>query len=164
MATRQEELYEQDFYVWTQDQAAALHRLAEQRWNGPLDLAHLALEVEDLGRSTRNAVRSQLQRVIEHCLKLERSSATEPRTGWMNAIDEARDQIENLLTPSLRRDLEEQLSHLYSRTRRRVERDLRSYGEAEAADGLPEDCPYRLRRLLDEEWLPEPRTRSSDRA
>ena len=54
----------------------------------------------------------------------------------MNSIDEARDQIENLLTPSLRRDLEEQLSHLYARTRRRVERDLRAYGEEEAADGL----------------------------
>ena len=62
MATRQKDLYAEDFYVWTQAQAEALRRLAETRWNGPLDLEHLAEEVEDLGRSTRNAVRSQLQR------------------------------------------------------------------------------------------------------
>ena len=64
MATRQEDLYAEDFYTWTQAQAAALRRLAETRWNGPLDLEHLAKEVEDLGRSTRNTVRSQLQRIV----------------------------------------------------------------------------------------------------
>ncbi len=120
MATRQEDLYDRDFYAWTQDQAAALHRLAQERWNGPLDLSHLALEVEDLGRSTRNAVRTRLQRIIEHALKLDHSAAPEPRPGWMNSIDEAHDQIDNLLTPTLRRDLADQLSHLFARTRRRV--------------------------------------------
>ncbi len=40
MATRQEDLYAEDFYAWTQDQAAALRRLAKERWNGPLDLDH----------------------------------------------------------------------------------------------------------------------------
>ena len=50
MATRREELYEEDFYAWTQDQAASLRRLEAERWNGPLDLAHLAEEVEVWGR------------------------------------------------------------------------------------------------------------------
>jgi hypothetical protein len=49
MATRPEQLYEEDFYAWTRDQAKALRRLADQSWNGPLDLLHLAEEVEDLG-------------------------------------------------------------------------------------------------------------------
>ena len=56
MASRPEQLYEEDFYAWTRDQAGALRRLAEQRWNGPLDLAHLAEEVEELGMQARNAV------------------------------------------------------------------------------------------------------------
>ncbi len=47
MASRPEQLYEEDFYAWTRDQASALRRLAGQRWNGPLDLAHLAEEVEE---------------------------------------------------------------------------------------------------------------------
>jgi hypothetical protein len=41
--------FKEDFYAWTRDQAEALRRLADQRWNGPLDLLHLAEEVEDLG-------------------------------------------------------------------------------------------------------------------
>jgi hypothetical protein len=52
MATRAERLYKDDFYAWTRDQAAALRRLGEQRWNGPLDLLHLAEEVEDLAASS----------------------------------------------------------------------------------------------------------------
>lgn len=72
-------LYEEDFYAWTKNQAAALRRLAAQRWNGPLDLANLAEEVEDLGKTERNAVRSRLRRIIEHGLKLEHSPAPEPQ-------------------------------------------------------------------------------------
>jgi hypothetical protein len=49
MASRGERLYRGDSYAWTRDQAAALRRLAEERWNGPLDLLHLAEEVKDLG-------------------------------------------------------------------------------------------------------------------
>ncbi len=44
MATREEDLYAEDYYAWTRDQAAALRRLAKEHWNGPLDLAHLAEE------------------------------------------------------------------------------------------------------------------------
>ncbi len=65
MATRREDLYAEDFHAWTQDQAEALRRLARERWNGPLDLAHLAEEVEDFGNEVRNAVRSHLRRLIE---------------------------------------------------------------------------------------------------
>lgn len=53
MGTRAQRLYKEDFYAWTRDQAAALRRLADQRWNGPLDVLHLAEEVEDLGSEQR---------------------------------------------------------------------------------------------------------------
>jgi hypothetical protein len=53
MTTRPDQLYKDDFYAWTRDQAAALRRLAEQRWNGPLDLEHLAEEVEEFGMQAR---------------------------------------------------------------------------------------------------------------
>jgi hypothetical protein len=35
MATRQKDLYDADFYAWTQDQAEVLRRLAHERWDGP---------------------------------------------------------------------------------------------------------------------------------
>ena len=44
MASRIEDLYEEDFYVWTQRQAAALRRLAATRPNVDLDLLPPAVD------------------------------------------------------------------------------------------------------------------------
>jgi DNA-binding PucR family transcriptional regulator len=154
MATRPDKLYKDDFYAWTRDQGQALRRLAEQRWNGPLDLEHLAEEVEELGMQARNAVRSQLERVIEHLLKLEHSPAAEPRAGWMNSVDDARARTEDAMTPTIRRETEPLLSMLYRRARRRVARDLVAQGEKEAARALPADCPYALDDLIADDWWP----------
>jgi Domain of unknown function DUF29 len=154
MATRPEQLYEEDFYAWTRDQAKALRRLADQSWNGPLDLLHLAEEVEDLGMQARNAVRSQLERAIEHLLKLEYSPAVDPRAGWLNSVDDARARIEDAMTPTIRRDAKAVLSTLYDRARRRVARDLAARGEADAAQALPAACPYAFNDLLADEWWP----------
>ena len=82
MAPRPDQLYEDDFYAWTQ--AAALRRLAANRPNLALDLPHPIEEVADLGISQRDAVRSQLRRIIEHCLKLEYPAARDPGVGWHN--------------------------------------------------------------------------------
>ena len=157
MATRREELYEEDFYAWTQDQAASLRRLAAERWNGPLDLAHLAEEVEAAGRAERNALFSQIERLIEHLLMLEYASATEPRRQWIIAVADARRGLDRHLTPSLRKSLEAALPDLYRRERKRTARKLRLFDDAEAADALPEECQYRLEQLLNEDWLPTSR-------
>jgi len=154
MATRPERLYEDDFYAWTRDQAAALRQLAARRWNGPLDLLHLAEEVEDLGTAARNTVRSQLQRIIEHALKLEYSPAAEPRAGWLNSIDDARGAIENAITPAIRAEVQQGLQDLYARPRRKAARDLAAQGEKDAARALPQDCPYGFDELLADEWWP----------
>jgi Domain of unknown function DUF29 len=154
MATRIDELYEQDFYVWTQRQAAALRRLAETRPNAELDFPHLIEEVEDLGRSQRDAVRSQLRRIIEHCLKLEYSRALEPRGGWYDSIMDARAELDDKLSPSLRRDLEAQLPRLWARTRTKVDHGLRRLGEPASVDPLPVDCAYALDDLLADGWYP----------
>jgi Domain of unknown function DUF29 len=80
------ELYEDDFYAWTQQQAKELRRFARSRPNLPLDLPHIAEEIADLGTERRNAVRSWTARVIEHLLLTEHSPAQEPRRGWINEI------------------------------------------------------------------------------
>jgi hypothetical protein len=136
MATRIDELYEQDFYVWTQRQAEALRRLAETRPNVELDFPHLIEEVEDLGTSQRDAVRSQLRRIIEHCLKLEYSRAVDPRGGSYDSMIGARSQLDDKLSPSLRRDLDEQLPRLWTQTRAKADNGLRRFGEPDAADLL----------------------------
>lgn len=83
-------LYDEDYYAWTQAQAAELRRMLQRKIGTALDLAHLAEEVEDLGHSERDAVRSQVRRIIEHLLKLEHSPASKPRDGWKDTITDAR--------------------------------------------------------------------------
>lgn len=157
MPTRPERLYDEDFYAWTRDQAAALRQLAEERWNGPLDLLHLADEVEDLGSEQQHAVESQLERIIEHCLKLEHSANPQPRRQWMISIINARREIARRMTATIRREVEPNLSDLYRHGRRTAELALADHGEKDAARALPADCPYALDDLLADEWWPKNR-------
>ena len=60
------ELYEDDFFAWTQLQAKELRRFARTRPNLPLDLAHIAEEIADLGKSQRRFLRSWTRRIVEH--------------------------------------------------------------------------------------------------
>jgi DNA-binding PucR family transcriptional regulator len=152
MATRAERLYKKDFYAWTRDQAEALRRLADQRWNGPLDLLHLAEEVEDLGSEQQWAVESQLERVIEHLLKLEHSAGREPRRQWMISVVDARGEIERRMTATIRREVELALPNLYRRSRRKAELALAPHREATSV--LPDTCPYAFDDLFPDEWWP----------
>jgi len=154
MGSLAERLYQDDFYAWAMSQAEGLRRLAETRPNADLDFPHLIEEVEDLARAEHNAVRSRLRRVIEHLLKLEYSRATEPRPGWHDSIDDARDELEDRLTPTIREEIESRLDQLYERARRKAEGGLRRYGEADAAALLPTICPYALDDLLRHGWHP----------
>jgi hypothetical protein len=158
MATRNAELYDEGFYAWSGEQATAVRGLSAERWNGPLDVEYLAEEVEDLGDERRSAVRSQLRRLIEHCLKLELSPATEPPAAWLDTIDSA--QAKDRLTPSIRGDTEAQLSRLYEQALRVARRALEQHGEREAMMvELPAECPYVLDQLLDEVSYPCPPAR-----
>jgi regulator of protease activity HflC (stomatin/prohibitin superfamily) len=154
MATRPEQLYKNDFHAWTRDQAQALRRLAAERWNGPLDLEHLAEEVESLGSEQQWALESQLERVIEHLLKLEHSSNADPRRQWMISVVDARGEIERRMTATIPNEVEPSLSKRYRRGRRKADLALAAQGEKEAARALPSDCPYRFDDLIADEWWP----------
>lgn len=157
MATKPAELYDEDFYAWTRDQASALRRMAEERWNGPLDLEHLAEEIEDVGSDRRDAIRSQVRRIIEHMLKLEYSRATDPRGGWRDSILDARAEVADKITPTIQREVEEELDRLYRRARAKAANGLSSYGEIDAARELPMACPYSFDTILADDWYPSNR-------
>jgi hypothetical protein len=143
-------LYQTDVYAWAMEQAELLKsgRLHE------LDAEHLIDAIEGLAMAEWGAAKSHAQLIIEHLLKLQHSPAQDPRNGWRNSVRTQRRELENVLTPTLRRRLEEDLGRLYGRVRRDVVESLRDYGEHEAADALPPECPYTLDDLLGE-WLPE---------
>ncbi|MFL5333363.1 MAG: DUF29 domain-containing protein [Geminicoccaceae bacterium] len=147
-------LYDEDFYQWTRNQADALRRLAGERWNGPLDLEHLAEEVEDLGKSQLLTVRSQVERVLEHLLKLEYSPAADPRRGWLLSVLNARGHIRDHMTAAIRNEIEPAITAVYARARRRTMVSLKEHGELDLADLLPKQCPYTFAQVLDEDWFP----------
>jgi len=150
--------YEDDFYAWTQYQAGVLRSMPAP--DNRFDREHIAEEIEDLGKSERDAVRGQIRRIIEHFLKLAYSRAEQPRFGWMETIDDARQTIADKISPTLRRDAEAVLDKLFAEAKRRAARGLRRYGEADAADALPQTCPYSLDEICQEDWYPvspEPR-------
>jgi Domain of unknown function DUF29 len=146
------ELYENDFFAWTQLQAKELRRFARSRPNLPLDLAHIAEEIADLGKEQRNALRSWTARIIEHLLLLEHSPAEDPRRGWIDELVNFRREIELRMTPTLRRDLDRQLPRLYEHARRHLQRKLEIYDEGETAGRFPERCPYTLDQVLGDLW------------
>jgi hypothetical protein len=152
MATRirpeAKNLYDEDFYVWTQSQAELLRR----RQFEALDLDNLIEEVEGLGDAKKSAVLNNASNVIEHILKLQISPAQDPRRGWAESIVEHRTRLELDLTPRLRQILNEELPRVYDLTRRSTERKLRLYGEDAAADALPTTCPYKLDQITGDWW------------
>lgn len=148
------ELYERDFYAWTRQQARALARLRGAPGNTGLDPAHLAEEIRDLGSEVRNAVESQLERLMEHLLKLEFSKLGEPRGVWANSVDSARSEIARRWSRSIARVVRPKLPDLYRRAARRAARSLADHPVSEAAAALPETCPYSLDQLLNEDWYP----------
>ena len=141
------EAYTTDFHLWAQQTAKLLR---ERRWQ-EIDLKHLMEEVEDLGKSERRGITSQLTRLLLHLLKwqyqLQRRS-----DGWMDSMTDARTQIELVLqdSPSLRSYPAEQLASCYQRARHRAATQT---GLSPAI--FPRACPYPLELILDEEWLPE---------
>ncbi|HKS87959.1 MAG TPA: DUF29 domain-containing protein [Stellaceae bacterium] len=146
--------YDDDFYAWTQYQAEVLRTM--RRADNRLDREHVAEEIADLGKSERDAVRSQIVRIIEHFLKLEYSPAADPRFDWMASIVEARRALGDKITATLQHDAEAILPQLYADARELAELGLRKFGEDAAASRMPPACPYTLAQIRERGWYPEP--------
>ena len=149
------ELYDRDFFLWTEEQAAALRRAKDS--NLPLDWENLAEEIESLGKSDRRELTSQIRRILRHLLKLEASPATRPHAGWRSTIIDARSQIDEVLSdsPSLRREVD-----------RLVKDQLAAAAELAASDlGQHDEQPDLVRARLEKggftveqilgDWFPE---------
>jgi hypothetical protein len=144
--------YDDDFYAWTQYQAEVLRTLRTR--DNRFDRDHLAEEVEDLGRSERDAVRSQVRRILVHFLKLAYSPAQDPRFDGAVSIIDARAVLDDKISPSLRRDVEARLTRLYAAARKQASVDLLKYHERDAAAALPAECPYTVEQILADDWYP----------
>ena len=139
MATKPADLYERDFYAWTQAQAHALrmHFKGDNR----LDVEHLAEEIEDLGGSELQAVESFVEQIIAHLLKLDYSAQTDPRAHWRAEVLNFRRSAGRKISPTIRRKVEADLEGSYRRAR-----EIAAVGamlhEPDLIRRLPRTCPY----------------------
>jgi hypothetical protein len=152
MGGRAAELYEEDFYAWTQEQAAVLR--AEFRGDNRLDVEHLAEEIEDLGRAELLAVESYVEQIIAHLLKLDYSGLDWPRAGWRREVVAFRVSMHRKLTPSMKRRVQRKLPTLYERGARLAGASLHD-SEPGFLRRLPKASPYDWAAVESREVLAE---------
>ncbi len=145
MTASTKSLHDTDFVEWASQTAG----LVRQGRLDELDLAAVAEEIEDLGKSERSAVRSQLRHMLAHLLKArihpERAGASwraSVLASVLNAQTEIADRIVD--SPSLRRLAETDLQRVY---RQAVKLALLETGIA--GKNLPEQCPYPIDDLIE---------------
>ncbi|HKS87940.1 MAG TPA: DUF29 domain-containing protein [Stellaceae bacterium] len=152
-------LYDEDFVLWSKQQAEALRAAGSGTTNRPIDWENVAEEIESLGISQRSALKSQIGRIIEHLMKLEFSPAADPRRGWTGSIDDARNEIERVLedSPSLRREIDAAIAAETKRTLRKAIRALEEYGEIVSATvARLRSRTYTAEQVLGDWFPPEP--------
>jgi hypothetical protein len=140
-------LYEGDFALWLERQA----KLLRERRFDELDVENLVEEVEDIGRSRRRAVESNLRITLIHLLKYQFQPAKRTKS-WLDSLLEHRDRLARDFrdSPSLRRYAQEELAEAYRVARKRASAQTRLSLEI-----FPEHCPYSFEQVLDEDFLPE---------
>jgi hypothetical protein len=140
------------FCAWTRYQAEVLRTLRTR--DNRFDREHLAEEIEDLGKSERDAVRSQVRRVLVHFLKLAHSPSRDPLYTWMGSIVEARARLADKLSPSLRRDIEEALDRLYTAAWKQAAVELQAHGRAKPISRCPANALTRSTRSSQKTGIP----------
>jgi hypothetical protein len=143
------ELYEQDFYTWTQTTAALIRG---QHW-AALDREALAEEIESLGRSEKREIAHRLEVLVMHLLKWRyQPTSRDQSQSWYDTIREQRSQLARVLrdNPSLRPQVPTLLNETYPEARRRA------LGETRLDTGrFPVTCPWQADQVLHAECWPE---------
>lgn len=139
--------YEQDFYGWTQEQAALLRM---GRLND-LDIENLIEEIETMGRSEKRELQSRLTILLVHLLKWEHEPARRGRS-WQLTIEGQRANCFDVLedNPSLKSKLDAILSRSYSNTRIMACKET----GIDKKD-FPATCPWNYDRIMDNDYYPD---------
>jgi len=142
-------LYDLDFYAWTQEQAKLIKAKAFDK----LDLIHLLEEVEDMGKHEKRELSSRLEVLIMHLLKWKFQPNYENKNSWKYTIKEQRRKIIFHLedNPSLKNP--EQFNVVFSRCyETAIYEAIKETGLDEAI--FPRQCPWTIEQILDNDFFP----------
>jgi hypothetical protein len=141
------DLYDRDFYAWANEQAALLR-------TGDLsaaDIAHIAEEIESLGKTEKRELVNRLAVLLLHLLKW-RYQPDRRGNSWRRTIREQRLRLASHLVdnPSLRAKILEATEEAYR---------LAIIGAADETgldEGIfPPTCPWTFDRLMADDFWPD---------
>ncbi|TAF05892.1 MAG: DUF29 domain-containing protein [Nostocales cyanobacterium] len=148
-------LYERDLQLWIEQTIQQLqnHEFAS------LDIEHLIEELIELGKSEKNALKSNLKILLFHLLKLkiQHNVPDSMNASWYSSIVEHRQRvIDNLTdTPSLKSFLIEAVEKAYPDARKLAikEAKLAKFGiRVPEESEYPLICPFSIEQILDEDF------------
>ena len=138
------DLYDTDITLWSERQAALLRRRAagELINDADLDWSNIAEEIEDVGKNTLRACRSQLLQALLDMLKAEAWPLSDAVPHWRSEAMVARINAADAFAPSMRQKID--VADIYAKALRAM---------PETVDGvpplpLPAECPVTLNELL----------------
>jgi len=139
-------LYDRDFYAWIYQQVDLLR---EGKFT-QLDLSNLMEELEDMGKSQKQALESNFNVVLMHLLKWK-IQPDKRSNSWRSTIREHRRRISKQLkdSPSLKRLLVDNFVENYNDAREDA-----AYETELPIDLFPWECPFSLEQVLDLDFLP----------
>ena len=134
-------LYDADFVLWSQRNAELLRAGA----TAEADLAHIAEEIEDMGKARAHALESRIERILEHLLKLHLASGglrEGNERAWRTSIVRQQLAIKHLLkeSPSLRASVPGMYAEAYPEA-------VRIVGVGFGFE-CPAECPFTLEEVL----------------
>lgn len=121
------DLYDSDFYLWTQAQAEALRAAGKgQRGSNAVEWERVAEEVEDMGKSDIHAAESLTVQILIHLYKLAWTQREEPKGHWEAEIVALRGNLSRKLTPSIRNKVAADLDELHAEAAEAARRAFKS--------------------------------------
>ena len=148
--------YESDVVAWANEQAELIRAGRLDK----LDLAHIAEEIEDVGKSEQRELAHRMSILLMHLLTWE-FQPSHRSNSWTSTIREQRRSIARRLdkTPSLQKSLTD------SDWLEDVWLDARNDATKETGiefDKFPAWCHWELTLVLQQEWLPTEGDSSTD--
>ncbi|MEB3310667.1 MAG: DUF29 domain-containing protein [Snowella sp.] len=140
-------LYETDYNLWI---AHTIQALKTSDLDA-IDLANLIDELEDMGRSEKRAIYSNLKILLMHLLKYRYQSSKRSKS-WRSTIREHRQRIQRAFkeSPSLQGYFQEILTEAYQDAR-----ELAADETELSFCTFPENCPFSTEEILNSDYLPD---------
>jgi len=141
------DLYDRDYSLWLETTSQLLRDRKLER----IDVEHLAEELEDMGKSEKRAIESNLEILLMHLLKYQYQPEKQTNS-WRYTIYEHRKRLKKAFkdSPSLRGYFEQVFDSCYTEAR-----TMAALETGMNRDEFPELCPFAIAETLDSDYWPE---------